>query len=515
MVGKILSVAFIQSFVVALESYTHTQLLFGQATISLGRQQAILHSKYINYYGLCLILLLYQYECFYFVQLCFNFSLKNFCCVGKECTQFVVLQEVMAAELEDDSNECPWNSSSYLPAAERNLWYNNRLISPGGDSWSSAGTNSEDGRSVNDCGKRSSTAMSSDSGESPVVGTDFTRDFYRLVKFESTKSLASTSSRGQSDSSNLKKCEIPVTTPLCSEREETLQSVLHFIAEQQHYVLSQEVMDTRQSEVSLEEMSPSCEEDLSKDTVKEIVQICKEVKRLSFVEVEDQNNPAEKRPLSGVSLQNDYNSSSLKSRESHKTTQINKLYENSSESMTVVLDTSTLDSLSNCSNPVQNSLTIDQESKIEINVPLNTPKSLEEAVDCDSCLKNEQKNSKTERSHENGEPNNISLSRTLRVEVNRPGLKPVPEEDEEHHAVSTADTVTLSVHKTSKDVIEELNRMIRKGEESTGDAEITNTSPHQDTSYPTGWVRVHRDLDFTDPKVTNHPFFHFSKRYFL
>lgn len=413
----------------------------------------------------------------------------------------------MAAELDGDSNECLWNSSSYLPAegntAERNLWYNNRLISPGGDSWSSAGTNSEDGRSVNDCGKRSSTAMSSDSGESPVVGTDFTRDFYRLVKFESTKSLASTSSRGQSDSSNLKKCEIPVTTPLSSEREETLQSVLHFIAEQQHYVLSQEVMDTRKSEVSLEEMSPSCEEALSKDTVKEIVQICKEVKRLSLVEVEDQNNPAEKRPESVISLQNDYNSSGLKSREGHKTKQIIKLYEKSSEPMTVVVDTGSLDSLRNCSDPVQNSLTVDQESKIEINVPLDTPKSLGEAVDCDSCL-----NSKTERPHEYGEQN-VLLSRTLRVDVNRPALKPVPEEDEEHHAGSTADTAhkTLSVHKTSKDVIEELNRMIRKGEESTGEVEVTNTSPHLDTSYPTGWVRVHRDLDFTDPKVTNKSFF--------
>lgn len=427
----------------------------------------------------------------------------------------VVLQEVMAAELDDDPNECPWNSSSYLPAdgnsAERNLWYNNRLISPGGDSWSSAGTNSEDGRSMNDCGKRSSTAMSSDSGESPVVGTDFTRDFYRLVKFESTKSLASTSSRGQSDSSNLKKCEIPVTTPLSSEREETLQSVLHFIAEQQHYVLSQEVMDTRQSEVSLEELSPSGGEDLSKDTVKEIVQICKEVKRLSLVEVEDQNNPAEKRPVNGVSLQNDYNSSGLKSRESHKAAQINKLCENSAESITVVVDTSSLDSLRNCSDPVQNGLTTDKESKVDINVPLNTPKSLEETVGCDSGLKNEREITKTERSQEHGEPN-VLVGRTVRMDVNRAGLKPVPEEDEENHAVSNnnaAHTETLSVHKTSKDVIEELNRMIRKGEEGTAEVEITNTSPHLDTSYPTGWVRVHRDLDLTDPKVTNHSFFSF------
>lgn len=406
----------------------------------------------------------------------------------------------MAAEMDDDSNECLWNSSSYLPSegntAERNLWYNNRLISPGGDSWSSAGTNSEDGRSVNDCGKRSSTAMSSDSGESPAVGTDFTRDFYRLVKFESTKSLASTSSKGQSDTTNFKKSEIPVTTPLSSDREEALQSVLHFIAEQQHYVLSQEVMDTRQSEVTLEEMSQSCEDELSKDTVKEIVQICEEVKRLSLVEVDDQNNADEKRPLSCDSLNNEYNSSSLKSRESHKT----NLCENSSDSINVFVDS--LDSLRNCSDFVQNCPTIEQEITIEINVPLNTPKSLEETENCDSCLKNDREKSKTERSYDHGEQSVLHI-RTL----SKPVLKPVPEEDEEHHA----DTA-LSVHKTSKDVIEELNRMIRKGDEGPGEVESTNTSPHQDTSYPTGWVRVHRDLDLTDPKVKSSIYsFHYTK----
>ncbi|KAL1132112.1 hypothetical protein AAG570_010070, partial [Ranatra chinensis] len=83
------------------------------------------------------------------------------------------------------------------------------LISPGGDSWSSRAT---------------SSATMSDHSDSPpatssAVGTHFTRDFYRLVKFESTKSLASTSSRSQKGGGG----------------EQALQSVLHFIVEQQQY----------------------------------------------------------------------------------------------------------------------------------------------------------------------------------------------------------------------------------------------------------------------------------------
>lgn len=85
-----------------------------------------------------------------------------------------------------------------------------------GASWSS-----EEGVPENSS-KRSSAALSgcSDDPDSPSVGTDFTRDFYRLVKFESTKSLASTSSRGGKP----------------PDREQALQNVLSFIAEQQMYL---------------------------------------------------------------------------------------------------------------------------------------------------------------------------------------------------------------------------------------------------------------------------------------
>lgn len=69
---------------------------------------------------------------------------------------------------------------------------------------------------------------------------------------------------------------------------------------------------------------------------------------------------------------------------------------------------------------------------------------------------------------------------------------------------------TLSFHEraTSKDVIDELNRMIRKGEDN-----IPTNIVHHDSQLPlekldlacccpTGWVHVERDIDFTDPKVS-------------
>ncbi|XP_069688177.1 uncharacterized protein [Periplaneta americana] len=224
------------------------------------------------------------------------------------------IQENNALELEEDSSECLWNNASYLidhrnggselmallmddsdqnggsDTGQKNSWpYGNgtnggigggnySLASPGG-SWSSTGTNSEEcchsyDCSYNGCGgsgpggyhenssKRSSAAMSgcSDdaaSTESPaVVGTDFTRDFYRLVKFESTKSLASTSSRSLAGGACVSDAGGSLTRrqgpdlshmsgiPLSQDREQALQSVLNFIAEQQQYCTSREEQDS-------------------------------------------------------------------------------------------------------------------------------------------------------------------------------------------------------------------------------------------------------------------------------
>lgn len=60
---------------------------------------------------------------------------------------------------------------------------------------------------------------------------------------------------------------------------------------------------------------------------------------------------------------------------------------------------------------------------------------------------------------------------------------------------------TLSFHEraSSKDVIDELNRMIRKGEEPPA---VDASEPlDEQCAQPTGWVHVEREIDFTDPKV--------------
>ncbi|KAJ8950256.1 hypothetical protein NQ314_007961 [Rhamnusium bicolor] len=161
------------------------------------------------------------------------------------------IQENNTLELEEDSNECLWNNSSYMMDKEGRELVTLLMDGPNGEkqwpyaisnmihqqtspenSWSSGGSDCCNSHEPETCSKRSSAALSGssdDTGELPAIGTDFTRDFYRLVKFESTKSLASTSSRS-------------LGGPLSEngDREATLQNVLTFIAEQQKYVNSRE-----------------------------------------------------------------------------------------------------------------------------------------------------------------------------------------------------------------------------------------------------------------------------------
>ena len=148
---------------------------------------------------------------------------------------------------------------------------------------------------------------------------------------------------------------------------------------------------------------------------------------------------------------------------------------------------------------------------------------------------------------------NLLIARPGRTDSSRSGLRPVPEEDEEHppttdSVTSTTSTVTsvlkpcsliscenkndsithlqnstetvmsqhsqepvvitgprsISFHEraTTKDVIDELNRMIRKGEDGN-EADGTTVVNNLDVACccPTGWVHVDREIDFTDPKV--------------
>lgn len=155
------------------------------------------------------------------------------------------IREDDALELEEDVGDCLWNDCGFanveieecrideLESSEKR-WECTGTNSPGG-SWSSASDAPD---------KQSNAAMSED-GDC-AVGLDFTRDFYRLVKYESTKSLASNSSRGlpqPQDAGNHLRIH-DVQAMAIQDREHALQNVLHFIAEQQKYCRDREESDS-------------------------------------------------------------------------------------------------------------------------------------------------------------------------------------------------------------------------------------------------------------------------------
>ncbi|XP_076234194.1 uncharacterized protein LOC143179065 isoform X2 [Calliopsis andreniformis] len=331
------------------------------------------------------------------------------------------IKEHNPLELEEDANECLWNGASYLADRTRGelvaLFMDARATgswpyatSPGA-SWSS-----EEG-ALENSSKRSSAALSgcSDDPDSPSIGTDFTRDFYRLVKFESTKSLASTSSRSGRPP---------------PDREQALQSVLSFIAEQQMYLteVPNNLLERNNASLAAEVL----EETESRDECGTEA-VCSEMETA----VDQDNSHAEN-----------------------------------------IAETSSNDDL------------LDQ-----IPVPSLAPE--ERIISAVAC---------------NG---GVSYTTVAPSE-----LGAVPEEDEEVATSSTPSTVvsparapllvegrdrSLSFHEraTSKDVIDELNRMIRKGEENLINHENQVPLEKLDLACccPTGWVHVERDIDFTDPKA--------------
>lgn len=159
------------------------------------------------------------------------------------------IREDDALELEEDVGDCLWNDCGFAtveidecrigddPDTTDKRWECTGTHSPGG-SWSSTSDAPD---------KRSSTALSED-GDCANVGLDFTRDFYRLVKYESTKSLASNSSRGlptQDVSTHLRVHDVQAMA--LQDREQALQNVLNFIAEQQKYCRDREETDSASS----------------------------------------------------------------------------------------------------------------------------------------------------------------------------------------------------------------------------------------------------------------------------
>ncbi|XP_034950166.1 uncharacterized protein [Chelonus insularis] len=323
------------------------------------------------------------------------------------------IKEQNPIELEEDANECLWNGASYL--ADRTggelvaLLMDTRTAGPWpyasspGASWSS-----EEG-ALENSSKRSSAALSgcSDDPDSPSIGTDFTRDFYRLVKFESTKSLASTSSKSGK--------------PL-PDREQALQSVLSFIAEQQMY------LNERPNTIGSSEQS-----------------------QVEVLDYEFKNDPT-------VIL-------------SEETLLVRKPYEFSDRTSEVS--------------------SVDPLDRIQV-VP-SLPEDRVISVPCTG----------------------LNFAGVASTE-----LGAVPEEDEEGATSSTPSTVVSPARAplliegrdrslsfleraTSKDVINELNKMIRKGEDNptTQDSQVTLEKLDLACCCPTGWVHVERDIDFTDPKA--------------
>ncbi|KAG7208537.1 hypothetical protein KM043_014754 [Ampulex compressa] len=332
------------------------------------------------------------------------------------------IKEHNPLELEEDANECLWNGASYL--ADRAggelvaLLMDARATGPWpyasspGASWSS-----EEGVLENSS-KRSSAALSgcSDDPDSPSVGTDFTRDFYRLVKFESTKSLASTSSRSGRPP---------------PDREQALQSVLSFIAEQQMYL------------------------------------------------AELPNNPLE------------HNASTLM-------TEVVEINESKNDCGTEAMCAEAEVSMEQeASGTMESNLETNSNDELLDQIPVPSLAPEERIISAVAC---------------NG---GVAYTTVAPSE-----LGAVPEEDEEAATSSTPSTVvsparaplliegrdrSLSFHEraTSKDVIDELNRMIRKGEDNniSQDSQVPLEKLDLACCCPTGWVHVERDIDFTDPKA--------------
>ncbi|KAJ1530783.1 hypothetical protein ONE63_005634 [Megalurothrips usitatus] len=457
--------------------------------------------------------------------------------------QLPIIQENNSLELEEDASECLWNNASYLDAGPAavgggprgchgaglglglggagwpyalslveqadamisSLAVNAAGSSPGG-SWSSSaaasdcydcclnGCHGEEGSS-----KRSSAALSGCSDESAAtgtsaasrespsaVGTDFTRDFYRLVKFESTKSLASNSSsrnsRGQGQGHHGDN-NINNNLPTSMDREQALQSVLKFIAEQQKYCHSREEQDSATElgsrpvsyAYSMEEEGAGPAEPGAEPP--ESIESLEPVSLSTFSEVD-------------IDVDADLDVLDLEAANGEEQQQVSLEGQEDSVATGVTAVTALLD---------------------EISVAAGVTASLE------TVLEDEELDTT---------PSGRRQLQSLREAPSSPAPAAAAAAASAPTAVSVlvcdANDKAVSFHEnaTSKDVIDELNRMIRKGEgeeaapavsadahprpkcgRPPGEAAAAASVDSAALSCPTGWVHVERDIDFTDPKV--------------
>ncbi|XP_065173663.1 uncharacterized protein [Atheta coriaria] len=427
------------------------------------------------------------------------------------------IQENNALELEEDASECLWNSSSYMvdhegheivtllmdASPECQKWpyavnYQLNVNTSPDNSWSSGGS---DCYQPETCSKRSSAALSGcsdDTGELPLIGTDFTRDFYRLVKFESTKSLASTSSRsvGGALSEN-------------GEREAALQNVLTFIAEQQKYAQNRE--------------SPTST-DLTKEfNIEAPAQMLDETKvspissTQSSIPPEPSNtclNPPDE--LLNAEETNEGNYVTLKQLSELKIGRV--LEEKITYAEEVCLVTPLEGESENCShiNAVPVDICASEVTTVEEVKSLNesftssvsTPDTIVSKIPLRRKSKIPVSPAKTAQSvakltkskiphrtgSRNGSPSHVANTSTNNVSTNsNASIIDGPP----HRAMSFHERAT------SKDVIDELNRMIRNGDENSQDSQesLDVVRNLDEGCMPTGWVHVERNVDLNDPKA--------------
>ncbi|CAH1986574.1 unnamed protein product [Acanthoscelides obtectus] len=493
------------------------------------------------------------------------------------------IQENNALELEEDANECLWNNSSYMvdkdgrdivtflmdsPNEKQWPYANDREAdahqqqSPD-NSWSSAGSDYCNSHEPETCSKRSSVALSGssdDTGELPAIGTDFTRDFYRLVKFESTKSLASTSSRslGGALSEN-------------GDREATLQNVLTFIAEQQKYVnfrdagrpcsvnevtkefnveapqQKPEEIKTADGDVVRNDSKPAhdenyvtlkqlCEEfglkekekekdkireDLIEENIKQNIAYAEEVCLVTPIDVESENcSNISEHPVDICSSVNveltsvDYQSTGL--QDSDKITDKHVDSENivttnsdlTKSSDTAFSDICTSESVTSSVSTPDTTVSKIPRRKANSRIPISPARVI--AVNNNNNKENLQE-TKIPKSKIPYKSNKSKLKKIVHVQQ-----QPVPPQHiitSEKLPQSTSGVLSniiegpphraVSFHEraTSKDVIDELNRMIKSGEESAASQEEGHVEKLDQACKPTGWVHVEKDIDLTDPKA--------------
>ncbi|XP_041977789.1 uncharacterized protein LOC121732073 isoform X2 [Aricia agestis] len=532
------------------------------------------------------------------------------------------IREDDALELEEDVGDCLWNDCGFATIeieecriaddaeTSEKRWEYSGTHSPGG-SWSSASDVQE---------KRCSTALSEE-GDCANVGLDFTRDFYRLVKYESTKSLASNSSKGiplaaQDPNSHLRINDVQSVG--LQDREQALQSVLNFIAEQQKYCRDREESDSMssrpvseirelpppyaaadfddesvdpRSEVSEDRQRPDSFGSFSENDSCDIIadrprmsycDVSEPKSTPRYIEREDPYNDSEdyyveisrnenleneidNRQLSKVQRKNEIN----RGVDVDDSTEVDRLvakeYKNceiesshNSEN-TTALKENTLNIKLNkqVSNEKETESTLTKSNSFQYP---ETDMSLVEEV-LNACRRSslvlgtvpeEEENSSPETSSPQMTESNTTSTSTaetviisnksegIQKEVRRRGEKsripmllggkrppsspnrtkskiPVAGKNRPSTTQTVPESIiikqehSLSFHEaaTSKDVIDELNRMIRQSEgpltvnEVKQEDKTEKTCLNKDNALwaPTGWVHVEKDIDFSDPKA--------------